>query len=43
MTNATAVKSLRQPTLDTLGLGGVLKIFENGKREGLYFSLKKAE
>ena len=30
MVNATAVKSLRQPTLDTLGLGGVLDIFKNG-------------
>lgn len=31
MTNATAVKSLRQPTLETLGLGTVLEIFRNGK------------
>jgi len=30
MANATAVKSLRQPTLDTMGLGGVLDIFKNG-------------
>ena len=30
MANATAVKSLRQPTLDTLGLGGVHDIFRKG-------------
>lgn len=30
MANETAVKSMRQPTLDTMGLGGVLDIFKNG-------------
>jgi enoyl-CoA hydratase/carnithine racemase len=30
MAIATAVKSLRRPTLDTMGLGGVLDIFKNG-------------
>ena len=30
MTTATAVKSLRQPTLDTMGLGTVLDIFRSG-------------
>ncbi len=30
MANATAVKSMRQPTLDTMGLGVVLDIFKNG-------------
>ena len=30
MANASAVKSLRRPTLDTMGLGGVLDILKNG-------------
>ena len=31
MTVATAVKSMRRPTLETLGLGGVLDLFRNGE------------